>query len=372
MIKKKIGVMEYYQPLVLSDGTTTVSAIQLLFSDNIVKVNPVPLPPAIDISLKDKSEDNNTIIYGSIKTSSNWISITDTKTDEFNALKQYLNPPSYTATFPITGEQLREIFCVDSKGNSIPLEKCKTPSLERCNDIKNLINKYSDKFEINTPLRMAHFLGQIGTETQGLNKLEEVTCYKRKDRIKEIFGTTYYCDLFEGYETSWDECGEGHPKQCTPKLAKITSDLVVKDKYVCSPLLIDYTYSCRMGNGTPASGDGSKFLGKGFIHLTGKGQFENISNLWNADLDNASNKKDFAGKDINEITDNIDVALKASMYYWIHSKNVVVNNVIKRGSGNDFADNDDQIFLNQFVNGGQNGANLRKKYKDNALKILKR
>jgi predicted chitinase len=127
-----------------------------------------------------------------------------------------------------------------------------------------------------------------------------------------------------------------------------------------------------MGNGTPASGDGSKFLGKGFIHLTGKGQFENISNLWNADLDNASNKKDFAGKDINEITDNIDVALKASMYYWIHSKNVVVNNVIKRGSGNDFADNDDQIFLNQFVNGGQNGANLRKKYKDNALKILKR
>ncbi|WP_337045417.1 fibronectin type III domain-containing protein [Emticicia sp. 17c] len=88
MVKKKDGIMEYYQPLVLSDGITTVSAIQLLFSDNIVKVNPVPLPPAVDISLKDKSEDNNTIIYGSIKTSSNWISITDTKTDEFKALKQ--------------------------------------------------------------------------------------------------------------------------------------------------------------------------------------------------------------------------------------------------------------------------------------------
>jgi predicted chitinase len=291
----------------------------LLFSDNIVKVNPVPLPPAIDISLKDKSEDNNTIIYGSIKTSSNWISITDTKTDEFNALKQYLNPPSYTATFPITGEQLREIFCTN-------VDKCKSPSLDRCNEIANVINKYSDKFEINTALKLSYFLGQIGTETQRLNKLQETTCYKSKDRIKEIFGKIYYCDLFEGYEASWDECGEGHPKQCTPKLAKITSDLVVKDKYVCSPLLIDYTYSCRMGNGTPASGDGSKFLGKGFIHLTGKGQFENISNLWNADPDNVNNKKDFAGKDINEITDNIDVAMRASMYYW---KDNELNTLVK-------------------------------------------
>jgi putative chitinase len=119
MGKKKNGVMEYYQPLVLSDGTTTVSAIQLLFSDNIVKINPVPLPPAIDISLKDKSEDNNTIVYGSIKTSSNWISITDTKTDEFNALKQYLNPPSYAATFQITGEQLREIYSSFDEFNNI-------------------------------------------------------------------------------------------------------------------------------------------------------------------------------------------------------------------------------------------------------------
>jgi len=137
----------------------------LLFSDNIVKVNPVPLPPAIDISLKDKSEDNNTIIYGSIKTSSNWISITDTKTDEFNALKQYLNPPFYTATFEITGEQLREIYCIDSDGN--PLKKCKSPSLEKCTEIANLINKYSDQFEITDALKMSHFIGQIGAESNG-------------------------------------------------------------------------------------------------------------------------------------------------------------------------------------------------------------
>ena len=130
-----------------------------------MKVNPVPLPPAIDISLKNKSEDNNSIIYGSIKTSSNWISITDTKTDEFNALKQYLYPPSYTATFEIRGEQLRKIFCVDSKANSIPLEKCKTPSLEKYTEIDNLINKYSDEYGLTTAERMSHFIEQIVAES---------------------------------------------------------------------------------------------------------------------------------------------------------------------------------------------------------------
>ncbi|AFK02685.1 hypothetical protein Emtol_1539 [Emticicia oligotrophica DSM 17448] len=50
----------------------------LLFSDNIVKVNPVPLPPAIDISLKDRHEKGTTIGYGyESRASTNWITITD-------------------------------------------------------------------------------------------------------------------------------------------------------------------------------------------------------------------------------------------------------------------------------------------------------
>jgi predicted chitinase len=286
-----------------------------------VKVNPVPLPPAIDISLKDKSEDNNTIIYGSIKTSSNWISITDTKTDEFNALKQYLNPPSYTATFEITGEQLREIFCADSKGNSIPLEKCKTPSLEKCTEIANLINKYSDKFEINTPLRMAYFLGQIGTETGKFKDLSEGTCLS-EERIKAVYGKVVlengyrkYCDLFEGYEADLTSCPL---KSCSPRLSSSTAltTLTVKSSYICSSTLIDYTYACRNGNSSPSTHDGSTFLGKGFIQLTGKSQYAKVSNEWNIDLDNATNQKHFDGIDINDLVNNPDIAMKASMYFW--------------------------------------------------------
>lgn len=73
------------------------------------------------------------------------------------------------ASFPITGDQLKEIF--------------PTTKQDRCDEVAELINKYSDKFEINTPLRMAHFLGQIGWESTQLKamgeKSGEGTCYKK-------------------------------------------------------------------------------------------------------------------------------------------------------------------------------------------------
>ena len=77
--------------------------------------------------------------------------------------------PPVVASFPISGAQLKEIF----------------PSTDqsRCDEVAEIINKYSDKFEINTPLRMAHFLGQIGWESAQLKamgeKSGEGTWYKK-------------------------------------------------------------------------------------------------------------------------------------------------------------------------------------------------
>ncbi|NBB31869.1 hypothetical protein [Cellulophaga sp. BC115SP] len=284
---------------------------------------------------------------------------TEAKDVKIDAVWKYLGSKAqeHQATFPITGAQLHEIFSGTSQ--------------ERCDEVASIINKYSDKFEINTPLRMAHFLGQIGTETVGLKKLQESTCYSSKDRIKEVFGKIKYCDLFEGYESDLTECDSDEtPKACNPALKKITSDLVVKDKYVCSSNLFDYTYSYRMGNGPASTKDGSTFLGKGFVHLTGKGQYQTITSLWNSDSENANNKMEFDGRDIDLLTTNLDVAMKASMYFWRNSKKVIINNVKKIGDGNSFADSDDQIYLNQFVNGGQNGAESRQGIKEQALLIL--
>ncbi|UBM60701.1 hypothetical protein LAG90_08640 [Marinilongibacter aquaticus] len=46
--------------------------------------------------------------------------------------------PELKASFPVTGEQLKQIFSG-------------TPQ-SRCDEVAALLNEYSDKFEINTPL----------------------------------------------------------------------------------------------------------------------------------------------------------------------------------------------------------------------------
>jgi GH24 family phage-related lysozyme (muramidase) len=117
MGKKKNGVMEYYQPLVLSDGITTVSDIHLVFSDNIVKVRPVPLPPPIDISLKDRTEIGNLLIYGLQLSSANYISIGNPKDTEFKDLKAYLGGNS--GYIPPIGEVDIDQLQVSQEGKSL-------------------------------------------------------------------------------------------------------------------------------------------------------------------------------------------------------------------------------------------------------------
>jgi predicted chitinase len=176
---------------------------------------------------------------------------------------------------------------------------------------------------------MSHFLEQIGAETDRLVTLKEIPCYKESG-IRANFGFSKYCDLFEGYDcvdysayataTETVQCTQGTP----------TTTEAIKAKYICTAALFDYVYSCSarkpgspgdLGNGSPASKDGSTFLGRGFIQLTGKWNYEQLSKAWNADPENANNKKYFhkhtsEGGNIDELETNLDVAMKASMYYW--------------------------------------------------------
>ncbi len=343
----------------------------LLFSDNIVKVNPVPLPPAIDISLKDKSEDNNTIIYGSIKTSSNWISITDTKTDEFNALKQYLNPPSYTATFPITGEQLREIFCTN-------IDKCKSPSLEECENVANLINKYSDLFEINTALRMAHFLGQVGWESNNLKamgkKSGEGTCYNQKSTGWEKI---WFKSTWKELPFNYTGCPEAPPNNKKPRKNKNhwTDISEVPKKYICDggevvadtagKNLFSYVYRCEGGNGDEASGDGFRYRGHGIMQLTWKKQYVAFE-AW-------LQLKGFP-KDFNKILTNPDEGFKnleldilSGMWYWDRGNCNGTADKIQSGSTRDEFDK-----ITKKINDGLLDSDKRKEIFEKSYSILKK
>ena len=140
--------------------------------------------------------------------------------------------------------------------------------------------------------------------------------------------------------------------------------------------MFDYVYSCSarlkggkydLGNGSPNSKDGSTFLGRGFIQLTGKYNYKQLSDAWNNDKENEKNKKYFhkqssEGGHMDELETNLDVAMKASMYYW------------QLREINSFADHDDTVEVTKAVKGSRDKDEIeaRGKIKDKAIGILKK
>jgi len=102
-----------------------------------------------------------------------------------------------------------------------------------------MIPEVASKFEINTPLRLAHFLAQCGHESGGFKLTQENLNYSAKG-LNGIF-KKYFPTLESAVPY------ERKPEKIANKV-----------------------YGNRMGNGAEASGDGWKFHGRGFIQLTGK------------------------------------------------------------------------------------------------------
>lgn len=133
--------------------------------------------------------------------------------------------------------------------------------------------------------------------------------------------------------------------------------LKVKESYIRKPELFDVVYACRMGNSDIASKEGSLFAGLGLIHITGKYNYYILSELWNDDPENDGNDKFFYKmKDddghYEELINNYDVAVKASMYYW------------KLQNINKYCDTNNYTKVNELVNGGQTDDKKRKTLTD--------
>ena len=109
-----------------------------------------------------------------------------------------------------------------------------------------------DKFEINTPLRLAHFLAQCGHESGGFKAVSENLNY----------GAAGLQSIFKKY--------------FTPESAK---------EYQRKPEKIaNIVYANRMGNGPQASGEGFKFRGRGYIQLTGKDNYSAFDKVVEDDI----------------------------------------------------------------------------------------
>jgi putative chitinase len=104
------------------------------------------------------------------------------------------------------------------------------------------IPEVMNKFKIDTPLRLAHFLAQCAHESGGFKFVQENLNYSAQGLM----------GVFKKYFPN-----ETLAKQFERKPNAIANRV----------------YANRMGNGDFDSGDGSKFKGRGYIQLTGKDNY---------------------------------------------------------------------------------------------------
>ena len=155
-------------------------------------------------------------------------------------------------------------------------------------------------YEINTPLRMAHFLAQTSHESGGFRAVEENLNYKAETLTK----------IFPKYFRDKDP-----------------------DDYAKQPEKIaNLVYGSRMGNGDPSTGDGYRYRGRGLIQLTGKDNYSRFAEALEFDLD-----------EVVEYLATPEGAIESAAWFWAEN------------GLNELADKDDVIAVTKRINGGTIG-----------------
>ena len=181
--------------------------------------------------------------------------------------------------------------------------------------ICNGLNVLAEDYEINSPLRLAHFLAQTAHESGGFRLTEENLNYSAQ-RLLEVFPKYFRNVDANAYAR---------------KPEKIASRV----------------YANRMGNGDEASGDGWKYRGRGLIQLTGKSNYTRFANFLDFSLD-----------DVDEFMKTPEGALESAAWFWYEN------------DLNQLADADNITAVTKKINGGTNGLEERRKYTSKFKKIL--
>jgi predicted chitinase len=176
------------------------------------------------------------------------------------------------------------------------------------------LNDALPEHQIDTPLRVTHFLAQVLHESARMKYVKENLNYSVQALLK----------VFRKY--------------FTPSQAQV---------YARKPEMIgSRVYAGRMGNGDEASGDGYRYRGRGLIQLTGKTNYRKFSQ--------------WIGDDVVAQPDLVanKYAVHSAVYYWVS------NNL------NALADIDDVKQVTKRVNGGYNGLDDRIALLDKTKELL--
>jgi len=174
-------------------------------------------------------------------------------------------------------------------------------------------------YEINTPQRMAAFIAQCAHESGGFMVLKENLNYKAAT-LRKIFPKYFPTDEMANKYASM------------PNKQEAIANLV---------------YANRMGNGSPETGDGYRFCGRGLIQLTGRDNYTFFAGSLGISVEEAS-----------EYLATFEGAAQSACWFW------ETNNL------NQWADKGDIVTLTKRINGGTIGLEDRIKHYEHALHVF--
>lgn len=183
----------------------------------------------------------------------------------------------------------------------------------------DLAKKYRtllNRNEVNTPLRLAHFFAQLHHESN-LKPVEENLNYSAS-ALRSVFSK-----YFKTY-----------------KEAKLFSRQPEK--------IANRVYANRMENGNEASGDGYKYRGRGFIQITGKANYRELTE--DTGIDYLNNP---------ELLLNEADSMVSALWFW------------NKRRLNRFADRDDVYTVTKRINGGYNGLTHRQELLKHYKEVFK-
>jgi putative chitinase len=175
------------------------------------------------------------------------------------------------------------------------------------------------KFNITTPLRLAHFLAQCGHESGGFKSISENLNYS-VDGLKRIFGKYFPGDLASSYARQPEK-------------------------------IANRVYGNRMDNGDETSGDGYRFRGRGYIQLTGRSNYTKFAK--------------FIGEDTINNPDLVATKYPLASAAFFFDSNKLWS-ICDKG-----ADEATVIAVTKRVNGGTNGLSDRIKHFNEYYNLLK-
>ena len=178
------------------------------------------------------------------------------------------------------------------------------------------LDQLLDDYEINTPLRVAHFVAQCAHESGNFVFIKENLNYKAAS-LQKIFSKYF-------------------------PTAELAAQYANKPERIANRI-----YANRMGNGDEASGDGFRYCGRGLIQLTGKDNYTFFAGSLGISVEEAS-----------EYLQTFEGAAQSACFFWEQNKL------------NRFADANDVKGLTRAINGGFIGLEDRIKHTEHALHIL--